>query len=80
VVWSGHAVSAANTAASTARANPLVGCCITKALAGLKTVVVNRITVGQANISYNPEIITLQTITQTIRKAGYEARTPVRTE
>jgi hypothetical protein len=49
-------------------------------LAGLKTVVVNRITVGQANISYNPEIITLQTITQTIRKAGYEARTPIRTE
>jgi copper chaperone len=53
---------------------------VTKALAGLKTVVVNRITVGQANISYNPEIITLQTITQTIRKAGYEARTPIRTE
>jgi copper chaperone len=53
---------------------------VTKALAGLKTVVVNRITVGQANISYNPEIITLSTITQTISGAGYEARTPVRTE
>jgi copper chaperone len=51
---------------------------VTKALAGLKTVVVNRITVGQATISYDAEIITLLTITQTISGAGYQTRPLVR--
>ena len=45
---------------------------VTKALTGLQGVTVNRIAVGSASVSYDPATITVSTILEAIKKAGYE--------
>ena len=45
---------------------------VTKALTGLHGVIVNRITVGHASVSYDPATITARTILDAVKGAGYE--------